>query len=158
MLTNKAKAEILKMETFAKFPYLIEISTASGDIYRFCNSFNDLTFGGEVYTSALFDIQRPDISETAIGNASINLSGIDSFWIEKIREETKRAKLKFIASIEYTDDNAVDTIEAIEESEFILTLADWDLNSVSWVMVFDEGLNVMIPCDVADSIKCPGCA
>lgn len=151
----KAKCEMLKRETFAMFPYLIEITLNNGTIYRYSNSDDDITFENNVYTGACFSISPPDMSESTIGNGTLTISAIDQEWIKVIRQESKRARIRFVASIVYDDNNGIETVEAIEDTSYILTEANWNDTQISWLMVYDEDISIVIPCDTATALKTP---
>lgn len=158
-VSNLAKKNMLRMEAYAKFPYLIEVTTATGTVYRFANSDEDITFNDDgtekTFSAGWFTIQPPDIQESEIGDGTLTISALDSSWIKVIRTETKRATLRFVACIIYNDTNEIETVEPIEDTEYKLTEADWDETSISWTMVFDENMQINIPCDTGTTQKCP---
>jgi len=141
----------------AKLPYLIKISHPEfGDMY-FANSSDSISYNGNIYNAASFTVQPPDINGAKIGNATLTISAIDQFWIEKIRETQTSAQLQFMAAIIY-DELGNMGIEVLEENNFTLRAASWNEISISWEMSFDERMNYIIT-----SIKCtpmtvPGCA
>lgn len=157
-MDNKAKQEMLRMETYAKFPYLIEISHSEYGTFRYANCTEDITYNGNVYSSAWFEVTPPERKDNSIGDSKLIISSIDQFWINKIRDTDIRAHLKFIASIQYTNNMQVETVEAIDVLDFELKKADWDGEfSISWNMTFDDGMGIVIPCDKATSQKVPAC-
>lgn len=157
-MNNKSKQQILRMETYAKFPYLIEISHEEYGVFRYANSTEDITYNGNVYSSSWFEISPPERKDNSIGNASLTISSIDQFWISKIRDTDIRAKIKFIAVIEYTDDMNIECVEPMDELDFELTKSSWDGEfSISWTMEFDDGMSIVVPCDKATSQKVPAC-
>jgi hypothetical protein len=62
-----------------------------------------------------------------------------------------------MATIVYDDGNYAG-IEAIEEMEFMLRGANWNDTVISWNMVFDSAMGIMVPSDRATALKCPGAA
>lgn len=156
-ISNKAKQKLLRMETYAKFPYLIEITLHDGTKYRYANCDEDVTFEGFVYEAGFFKIEPPDTNESEIGNGKLVISAVDQKWIEIIRTQTHRAAIRFVGAIVYNDGTTYDTVEPIEDTEFTLTEAEWNDLTISWTMVFDEWMTINIPCDIATSRKVPGC-
>lgn len=155
MLSNKAKSEMLKMETRAKFPYLIEIQAANGNIYRYANTDEDVTFDENVYSACFFTITPPSIEESSIGNGTISFSSIDQLAINIIRSQSEHLKIRFVGAIVYNNKADIETIEAVEDSEFKLSNVTWDELKVSGTLVFDDWMDIKIPCDVSNSQNCP---
>jgi len=157
MPTPKVQKILAAQRTTAMFPCLIKISHPEyGDMY-FANSSHNINYNGNIYIAASFSIQPPDAQGAKIGNATLTISAIDQFWIEKIRGTQIPAQLQFIAAILY-DELGVMGIEPLEENSFTLRAANWNEISISWEMSFDERMNYIIT-----SIKCtpmtvPGCA
>jgi len=157
MPSPKVQRMLAAQRTAAKFPYLIKISHEEyGDMY-FVNSSDNILYNGDIYNAASFSIQPPSVEGAKIGNATLTLSAIDQFWIERIRSTQIPAQLQFIAAIIYDEYGAMG-IESLEENSFILRAANWNELSISWEMSFDERMNLVIT-----SIKCtpmtvPGCA
>lgn len=156
-LSGKAKAEMLKMETRAKFPYLIKIEYKKSDntieMFYFANCDDDIVYDGHTYVSSVFSIQPPEKKSDSISDAKLSISAIDQVWIEKIRSTKKRAKATFTAVISIDDDET--TVESIEEEEFELTLAQWNDTSISWNMEFDTLSDVQCPLDETNIFNTP---
>jgi len=158
MPSPKVQRILAAQRAAAKFPCLIKISHPEyGDMY-FANSSNNITYNGNIYNAASFSVQPPDVEGAKIGNATLTISAIDQFWIERIRATQIPAELQFIAVIVYDDYGVYDGIESLEENSFTLRAANWNELSISWEMSFDERMNYIIT-----SIKCtpmtvPGCA
>jgi len=153
-LSNSAKKEILKQQARASFPYLIEISNET-ELYRYCNSDEDILFEGNLYESCYFTIQPPEKSDDKIGDGKLSLSIIDTVWIKRIRETQSRYNLHFVAIIDYKDDSNQRTFEKIENLNFILTSADWEDTVITWTMKFDEDMDIMMPIDKMTELVCP---
>lgn len=157
-MRESAKQRLVRLNTQAEFPYLIEVTYYNKDggveIYRYANSDNNISFEGNVYESSCFSLQPPEKTQTSIGNASITISAVNQEWIRRIRDTQKRAKLRFIATIVY-DENGEQFVEAMEDYEFTLTEAKWNDITISWTMEFDNKMNIRIPCDSATSHKIP---
>lgn len=154
MLSSYAKQQILRTRTQAMFPYLIEVTHKDFGTLRYANSDFDIEYDGQTYKASSFSIDPPDKDGGRIGNASITISAIDQFWIEKIRNTNKYAHIRFIAAIKY--DNAGNAVvEPIEDYEFTLKNASWNEISIQWEMVFDDVMNIVVPCDRATAQKVP---
>jgi hypothetical protein len=156
-MTNKAEQLIARQQTYAKFPFLIEITHETFGIFRYANSDEDITYEGETYKAAYFTIAPPDKDGGKIGDGQLSISAVDQFWIEKIRTTQIAAKIRFIAAIDY-DDGTVSGVEPIEEMDFTLRSVGWNEDVITWAMIFDENMSILVPCDKATALKCPGVA
>jgi hypothetical protein len=156
-MTPKAEQLIARQQTYAKFPFLIKVSHEEFGTFLYANSDRDITYEGEVYQAAYFTIDPPDRDGSKISNATISISAVDQFWIEKIRTTQIAANITFMAIIEYND-GGVSGIEQMEEMDFTLRSADWNEDTITWEMVFDENMGIIVPCDTATTLKCPGVA
>lgn len=158
-MNSRIKNEMMKMETFAKFPYLIEITHYLNDgtenIYRYANSDENIEFEGNVFNAGYFKITPPERSSNYISDAKLTISAVDQTWIQKIRETQKRAKVRFVAVIQYDDENGVEAVEPIEDIEFELTKANWNETEIQWVMEFDNLMDINVPIDEMTSLNCP---
>lgn len=160
MLTKRAKLEMEKTLTRAKFPYLIEITYYRNDntteTYRYANSDYDITFENHTFSAGYFSIQRPQRTAVGFTDAKITISAIDHSWIEKIRNANnkKRSLIRFIAVIDY-DENGTQVVEPIEDLEFILTNAASDGQLIQWTMKFDENMEIQVPFDECNDRVCP---
>ena len=157
-LSAKAKQQIMRMETYAKFPYLIEVSHEDYGTLRFANCDKDIVYNGETYVASFFSVNPPDRTNSGITDGTLTISAIDQVWINRIRNTQKRTKLKFLACIVYDEQNQIEGIETIEELDFVLTKCQWNDTVIQWTMVFDEDMDLVIPCDVASPQKTPGIA
>lgn len=160
-LSSFAKNKIMRMETYAKFPYLIEITryykidgVEKSEILRYANCDTDVVYNNKTYTAGYFEIIPPEKNQDSISDAKITISAIDKSWIAKIRETEKRAIIRFIAVMMYYE-NSIESIEPIEDISFELTTAQWDENAIQWTMEFDNLLDLNIPCDEINSFNCP---
>lgn len=160
-LSYKAKQQILRQETQARFPYLIEITQYLDDdttnVYRYANCDEDIEYNDKVYKAGYFSLQPPEKKSDGLGNAKLTISAIDQEWIARIRSTSKRAKIKFIAVIQYLNDNKMD-IEPVEELEMTLTQAQWDSNVIQWTMIFDDLNEISMPLDIINNTICPALA
>jgi hypothetical protein len=156
-MTNKAEQLIARQETYAKFPFLIRVVHETFGTFRYANSDKDITYNGDVYQAAYFTINPPDRDGNEINNGTLTISAVDQFWIEKIRTTQTAAGITFIAVIQY-DDGVISGIEPIEEMDFTLRAANWTEDAITWEMVFDENMAIVVPCDRATTLKCPGVA
>lgn len=156
-MTPAAKYQLLRMNSHAKFPYLIEIRNDDLGVFRYANTDRDIEYQGETFQCGYFLVTPPERSESSIGDAKLTISAVDTEWISRIRTTQKRSTCKFVACIDYYDQNGNPVLEPIEENTFLLTSAQWDDLTITWTMVFDENMGIMIPCDVANSLNFPGC-
>ena len=164
-MTPKAQALMEKMRVQAKFPYLIEVTYIDNqgeeEILRYANSDEDKEFteiidGEEVtntFSAGYFSITPPERNTTGFSDAKITISAIDQTWINRIRSTSKRAKIRFIAVIDYDDNGEV--IEPIEDMEFTLTNASSTETAIQFTMKFDELLEVKVPSDECNELVCP---
>ncbi len=158
-LSAKAQSYVAARNTPAKFPFLIKIEHEDDKDFpmRFVNSDKDVTYEGEIYYAASFAIDPPDRNGSKIGDATLTISAIDQFWIQKIRENQKPATITFKAVIQM-DNNGVEQIETLEEIDFTLRAVRFNEYSITWTMLFDENLSINIPCDECNTITTPGYA
>lgn len=157
-MTNLAKQQILRQQMHAMFPYLIKIEHDDYGTFYYANTDSDITYDSHTYTACCFSIQPPDKTESKIGDAKLNFSAIynNREWVKKIRNTVKRGTITLVASIIYTAGNVVDGLEPIYDTEFKLTDVSWDESTLSWTMKFDEGMDIVMPCDKLDEIICAG--
>lgn len=160
-LSARAKQKLSRLECFAMFPYLIEVTLSNGNVYRYANCDRDITYNenGTVknFLGGWFEIDRPEEKENEISNGTLTISAIDETFKMIIRTQNKRATIRFVATILYDDNNNIEFIEPLEDREFTLTDASWNDTAISWTMVFDIINDITIPCDTATSVKCPMC-
>lgn len=124
------------------------------EMLRFANCEEDILFEGNVYSASVFALKPPEKKQDSISNATITISAIDQTWIERIRNTRYRPLIRFVACIVYTD-NGQRCVESMEDYSFVLTNAEWNDITISWTMVFDEGLSLIMPCDTATAQKVP---
>ena len=154
-MTGASKSEMLRMMTQASFPYLIEITTPDGNVYRYANSDSDKTFGGNTYYAAFFKPNPPEVRDGEVSEASITISAIDLEWIARIRNTQQRSTIKFVAAIS-RDSNDSEVIEEIDARSYTLTAADWNRLTIDWRMEFDPLSEIQIPVDECNKFVCPG--
>lgn len=157
-MTNSAKRKIVRMETYAMFPYLIKITYDNGNgqmiTERYVNSDEDKVYLGETYTASYFSIKPPSRDGSSISDGQLTLSTADQEWIVKVRKAQKRMKCTFVACIDY-EENGSETIEEIETMTFTLIRASWSENTMTFTMMFDDRMNLLFPLDVANELKIP---
>jgi len=161
MPSARVQKIIASQRVAAEFPYLIKIhhpDIHSPDYYEmfFANSSENITYKDDIYIAASFSIQPPDQDGSKIGDATLTISAIDQFWIEKIRETQTPARLQFIAAIVMDDGNT--GIEPLEENSFTLRAASWNELSISWDLSFDERMGYIITSVKCTPLAVPGCA
>jgi len=157
MLSARAQKQIAEQKKHATFPYLIQVIQQNYPDMFFVNGSDNVSYRGDIYNAASFSIQPPEVEGAKIGNATLTISAVDQYWIQRIRETQIPAELRFIA-VMVDDENGASGIEALEENSFTLRAAQWDEAVISWEMSFDERQGYIIT-----SVKCtpqvaPGCA
>lgn len=153
--TAMSQARMLRLDSMARFPYLMEIITASGEVTRFANTDDEVEWDNQTYYPCSFNIVAPDVKENSVGNGNITMSAIDQTLIMAVRKQQEKLRIRFVAVIEYEDDFAIDTIEAMEDTEFKLANVTWDDLTISGTLIFDDLMDVNLPCDVSNSQNCP---
>lgn len=157
-MTPEAKKQTIMERTRANFPYLIHLYNEDyGDFY-YANTDRDIEYDGHTYVSCLFSVLPPQKTNTSISNTKLTLSAIDQTWIVKIRNTQKRSKVDFVALIGYYGNEGQYEIEPLSDSTFTLTDVSWDDVSITWTMIFDDRMDIRVPCDIGGSQNCPGCA
>lgn len=139
----------------ASFPFLIEIWKPSdpSNIERYVNASEDKEFEEHVFTASSFSIQPPEKTESGVKDATISISTIDQTWIEKVRTTQERYKIRFVAVIDYEDEEEV--IEPLDDIIFTLTNATWAETTLQFTMKFDEGMSINVPCQKLDQFVAP---
>jgi len=157
-MTELAKQQMLRQQMHAMFPYFIKIEHEDYGTFYYVNADEDIEYDNQTYMAVTFSIQPPDKSESKIGDAKLTFSAIynNREWVKKIRDTVKRGKITLTGMIVYSAENVVDGIEPIYDTEFTLTDVSWDESTLSWTMKFDEGMDIVMPCDTLDEIICPG--
>lgn len=148
-MTPLIQQQVVRMETQAKFPYLIEITTPDGEVYRYANSDEDIEYEengvSNTYESAYFKVTPPEKTTTGFKDARLTISAIDQFWIEKIRSTNKRSKIRFLAVIVY-EENGDKYVEPTEDVTMTLTNATWNETAIEWTMKYDDSMDILMPC------------
>ena len=160
-LSAKVQKLLARQRKVARFPYLIKITHEEDTAFPmfFANASEDIEYDGDIYNSASFTIEPPSRDGDKVGDATITLSAIDQFWIQKIRANQKPAKLLLMAVIVYDDENTgIEGVEPMEEISFTLRVARFNEVSVTWTMVFDERMAIIVPADTCNVMNTPGCA
>ena len=159
-LSPKAKQQILRQRMRASFPYFIKITNPDLGEFRYVNSDSDMSFENETYTACYFTMSPPEQTESKIGDGSITISGLHNGgeWIRNVRTSQKRSTLEVVAAIIYSEGLVVDAIEKIYDLVFTITSASWssDSSAVKLGFIFDEGMEIVMPCDTIDELTCPG--
>jgi len=159
-LSAKVQKLLARQKKIARFPYLIKIDHEEDPIFPlyFVNSNENVTYDGNIYNAASFTIDPPSRDGDKIGDATLTLSAIDQFWIQKIRAAKKPAKLLFVAVIVFDEEGGREGVEPMEEISFTLRVARFNEISVTWTMVFDEKMAIIVPADTCNAMTTPGCA
>ena len=147
------------METQAMFPYLIEITTPETDdipsqIFRYANTDTDIVFENNTYEASYFKLTPPEVSDTAVKDATITISAVDETWIEKIRTYQDRSRIRFVAIIKY-DESGHQYQEPINDIDMVLTNASWNDTTIQWTMKFDDWMEINMPVGKFNEFTCP---
>lgn len=156
--TPKAKQQMFRLSTSAKFPALLEITHPSldGGVLRLINSDQSVEYNGKLFNAANFSYTAPKYSDKQMGDGSITISAIDQSIIVAIRKMNGRAKAVVVAAFYF--DEGILLFESMEEWKFSLTQVSWDNLSATWQMQYDDRMRIMAPCDKMTPQKCPGVA
>lgn len=157
-MRESTKQRLLRLDTQAKFPFLVELTyianVGTETIYRYANCDSDVTFENHTFNAGYFVLTPPEKKQDSISDATISISAIDQTWIDKIRSTRRRAKIRFVGSIEYNENNDI-IVESLEDYEFELTNAKWGDKTIQWTMKFDEGMKVIMPCETCSPLNVP---
>lgn len=159
---NEAKAEVLKQESTSSYPYLIKIKHIHDnveEVFRIVKYFENVTLNGEIFTACDFNFTPPEQTQDGIKDANLSVSDIDQVWTERVRDAKPYDKIQvdFVACIIF-DTNGNVNISEIEEFTFNCKSVEFNGITMNMSLEFDDRMNILIPCDIADSIKCAGCA
>lgn len=157
-MTPKSKKEILKQQTRAKFPYLIEITLPDNEVYRYNNTDDNITYENNVFSSAYFYLTPPKENNGVLSDTTISISAIDQEWIKKIRKipaNSPRATIRYVAMIKYDEGNN-SYLDPCEDNIFYLSNANWNDYTITWSMTLDDVMSIKIPCDVASPLNTTG--
>jgi len=147
-MTNSAKKKMMRSQVQASFPYLIALYLPSKTL-RYANSSYDITYDGNVYSSAVFSVVPPSRTDSTVSDGTLTFSAIDQTMIEWVRTIDKRVKVDFIAVIDS------DSIEPIDNIQFTITNAKWNDKQVTFDMILDDKMYIKIPVDVASTRNIP---
>lgn len=157
-MTNLAKQKLVRMETYASFPYLIEITYEDENSVihteYYVNADEAKEYNGHTYQPACFSVVPPSQDNTTISDGKLTLSTVDDSWVLKVRNASKRMKCTFVAVINY-EEGSTETIEEIETMVFTLVKARWNETTLDFNMLFDDRMNLQVPRDVATVLKAP---
>ena len=157
-MTNLAKQKLVRMETYASFPYLIEITYEDENSViqteYYANADEAKEYNNHTYQPACFTAVPPSQDNTTISDGKLTLSTVDDSWVLKVRNTTKRMKCTFVATINY-EEGSTETIEEIETMSFTLVKARWNESTLEFNMLFDDRMNLQVPRDVATVLKVP---
>lgn len=158
-MTKNANQQMVRLQTFAMFPYLIKIEyiNENGQLIteRYANTDEDLVYNNETYSACYFKVQPPTRSNSSISDGKIEFSTVDQSWISKVRTAKERITCEFISCIKYDDNNEIVGFEEIDRTKFTLIKANWNEQTISFTMMFDDRQNLCVPCDIANAYKCP---
>jgi hypothetical protein len=154
-MTNYAQREIARRNTQAKFPILIKIEHEELGNFYYANSDQNILYENQTYLASVFSLKPPDRDGDEVGNAQITISATDQTWIQRIRSVQKPATLHFMAVIQYDNSGNIQ-LEKLEENSFVLRMASWNETTISWDMIFDENMSILLPAEDCTALTCPG--
>lgn len=161
MNNNYIKQQLLKMSTQVSFPYCISIhyinQNGAEEVFNYNNSDTNIYKNGVTYSPCLFSVNPSTRTQESIGNATLNLADTDLQWTARIRNTQNRSYCYFYEMAVWTDSAGNRQVEIIDSIKYILTSATWDGGAVQWTMVFDENMDIIIPCDKGNSQITSGC-
>ena len=157
-MTNNAKQKIVRTNTEASFPFLIELHYKDKNgvavTERYVNADEQKTYNGNVYLPACFSVIPPSMDNSSVTDGKLTFSVIDNNFINKIRDTQERMTCVFVAVIDYEDDGE-QVIEEIETMSFILVKANWNETECGFNMLYDDRMNYNVPMDMASVLKVP---
>jgi len=156
-MNSKSKKEVLRQQTRAKFPYLIEITTPDNQVFRYNNTDEDITYEGNTFKASYFYLTPPKETNGVLSDTTISISCVDQEWIKRIRQytNTNRCTIRYVAVIMYEEDGT-SYIDPCEDNTFFLAKADWNDLTITWSMTLDDVMSIQIPCDVASPLNSTG--
>lgn len=160
-MTHNAEVQMVRMETFAKFPYLIAITYEENGhrkVLRLANTDQDVVYGGVTYAGAYFQITPPTRTNSSISDGKITFSTIDQTWIERVRNQQGKMTCEFIACISYDDNNEISGFEEIERIKFTMKNAGWNDKTIQFTLMFDDKMNLVVPCCITSPDNTPALA
>lgn len=158
-MTPKALQQIYRLQTAAMFPALLKITYVEDGVtkyLRLVNNDTDLTYSEEVYSCARFKYTPPKYSDKQIGDGSITISAVDQTIVQIIRSISTRATAQIVAAFYFEDGTLL--FEPIEEWTFQLAKVSWDEGVATWQMIYDDRMDILVPCHKMSAQRCPGVA
>lgn len=158
MISPKAAQQMVRLNSSAYFPILLQIVSTAFDGGEMClvNNKTDLEYGGKTYRAACFEFSPPKYTDKKIGNATLSISTINQEVLIAIREMRERATANVIAAFYY--DDGVLTFEPMEEWSFSLRRVSWNELVATWEMIFDDRMDNVAISDRLSPQKCPALA
>ncbi len=156
-ISAQAKKEILKQNCHANFPYFIEITNGdNGEVYRYVNMDESQLYLGNVYEAAAFDIKPFEQTQEKISNGTLTLYDASLNLVPIVRESVEPFTIRFTAAVRYESTSSW-SCESIEENQATLGDFSWSNgNEISCTMIFDEDMDISMPCDKFDEVTTPG--
>lgn len=111
----------------------------------------DLTYQGNVYKSAFFKINLPEVTKDSMGNASIEVGCADQQLIEIIRSLETPPNIKFVAT--YLEDGQYSSLAGYD---MIMSNITWNARSMTADLTLDLVLNYEFPSGSFTAFNCPG--
>lgn len=158
-MTTNSQKQLLRMETYAKFPYLIVVKYKDEDDVSheeyFVNKDEDVIYQEQTYQACYFQVVPPTKSNSGLSDGRITFSTIDQSWIQRVRSAVGRITIEFIACIDYSAIETSNYIEEIEKTKFTLIKSSWNDTEIQFTMMYDDRMNLVVPSDVCNNINTP---
>lgn len=140
-VSSTALAAMLAPETDEVFLVLLTIDEASlADPIRYVHDHQDVVSRGDTYFAAFFDLELPTERPDSIDSARISVDNVDRQIVQAIRLAQGRPTIR----IEIVLASDPDTVE-IGPFDFELQRAEYDAQTVSGILAFDDVVEVRAP-------------
>ena len=125
---------------------------------RLINDTCAVKYNGHKYLPSNFSFTMPEENGKKIGSTTITISAIDQRITEIIRSITEKAPKLVIESFfvkRDVDGNTAYAFSKMCHYEFEMTNVRWDSLNAQWDLVFDSTMQLNVPLDEANDLRCP---
>lgn len=125
---------------------------------RLINDTTAVKYKGHVYMPAYFGFVTPQEDGKKIGNTTITISAIDQRIIEVIRSITENPPRLIIETFfckTKINERTAFQFSSLGRYEFRMTNVRWNETTAQWDLVFDPAMQLNVPVDTANEIRCP---
>lgn len=163
-IETEALEEILKSHSEGHLPILMDIYNPDivwGDNsleqenmhLRVINDSNKVRYKGKIYIPCSFDFKAPEEDGKTMGNASINISAIDSRIVQLLRSIDLICEVTVIAS--FAKSGTVYQFYELAEYKFKMKNASYTRTSASLTLQSDDVWSLSVPRDTATKDRLP---